>query len=112
VVSIEGNLAAQALIKKLYQVCDRNWRGIGMIQESGLCLRPEYVDFDAEKRFPLKNIMTSESKICISGQILQGLRKPPQCPAFGTICSPEKPLGATMVSFEGACAAYYRYARS
>ncbi len=111
VVSKEGNLPAQALIKKVYMPCDRNWRGIGMIPMSGWCLRPEYVDFDAEKRFSVENIQTKESEICIAGQILQGIRKPPQCPAFGTLCTPEAPLGATMVSSEGACAAYYRFAR-
>lgn len=111
VVSKEGNLPAQALIKKVYMPCDRNWRGIGMIPMSGWCLRPEYTDYDAEKRFSVENIQTKESEICIAGQILQGIRKPPQCPAFGTLCTPEAPLGATMVSSEGACAAYYRFAR-
>jgi hydrogenase expression/formation protein HypD len=111
VVSKEGNLPAQALIKKVYMQCDRNWRGIGMIPMSGWCLRPEFTDFDAEKRFSVENIKTKESEICIAGQILQGIKKPPQCPAFGTLCTPEVPLGATMVSSEGACAAYYRFAR-
>lgn len=111
VVSKEGNLPAQALIKKVYMQCDRNWRGIGMIPMSGWCLRPEFVEYDAEKRFSVENIKTKESEICIAGQILQGIKKPPQCPAFGTLCTPEAPLGATMVSSEGACSAYYRYAR-
>lgn len=111
VVSKEGNLPAQALIKKVYMQCDRNWRGIGMIPMSGWCLRPEYAEYDAEKRFSVENIKTKESEICIAGQILQGIKKPPQCPAFGTLCTPESPLGATMVSSEGACSAYYRYAR-
>jgi hydrogenase expression/formation protein HypD len=111
VVSKEGNLPAQALIKKVYMPCDRNWRGIGMIPMSGWCLRPEFSEFDAEKRFSVENIKTKESEICIAGQILQGIKKPPQCPAFGTLCTPEAPLGATMVSSEGACSAYYRYAR-
>ncbi|EKD89132.1 MAG: hypothetical protein ACD_34C00180G0001 [uncultured bacterium] len=111
VVSKEGNLPAQALIKKVYMQCDRNWRGIGMIPMSGWCLRPEYEEFDAEKRFSVENIKTKESEICIAGQILQGIKKPPQCPAFGTLCTPEAPLGATMVSSEGACSAYYRFAR-
>lgn len=111
VVSKEGNLPAQALIKKVYMQCDRNWRGIGMIPMSGWCLRPEYAEFDAEKRFSVENIRTKESEVCIAGQILQGIKKPPQCPAFGTLCTPESPLGATMVSSEGACSAYYRYAR-
>ncbi len=111
VVSEAGNLPAQALISKVYQPCDRNWRGIGMIPMSGWCLRPEYADFDAEKRFAVQNIKTRESEVCIAGQVLQGIQKPPQCPAFGTLCTPENPLGATMVSSEGACSAYYRYAR-
>jgi len=111
VVSKEGNIPAQALIKKVYEDCDRNWRGIGMIPMSGWRLRPEYAEFDAEKRFSVENIKTKESDICIAGQVLQGMKKPPQCPAFGTLCTPENPLGATMVSSEGACAAYYRYAR-
>ena len=111
VVSKEGNLPAQALINKVYMQCDRNWRGIGMIPMSGWCLRPEYAECDAEKRFSVENIKTKESDICIAGQILQGIKKPPQCPAFGTLCTPESPLGATMVSSEGACSAYYRYAR-
>jgi hydrogenase expression/formation protein HypD len=111
VVSKEGNLPAQALIKKVYMPCDRNWRGIGMIPMSGWCLRPEYTDYDAEKRFSVEKIQTKESEICIAGQILQGISKPPHCPAFGTLCTPEAPLGATMVSSEGACAAYYRFAR-
>ncbi|KAF0110783.1 MAG: hydrogenase expression/formation protein HypD [Chloroflexi bacterium] len=111
VVSEQGNLPAQALIKKVYQDCDRNWRGIGLIPMSGWCLRPEYAEFNAETRFSVENIKTRESEICIAGQILQGIKKPPQCPAFANECTPENPLGATMVSSEGACAAYYRYAR-
>jgi hydrogenase expression/formation protein HypD len=89
---------------------DRNWRGIGMIPASGWKLRPEFASFDAEQRFQVSQIQPAESPICIAGQILQGLKKPHQCPAFGSPCSPENPLGATMVSSEGACAAYYRYA--
>ena len=111
VVSKEGNLPAQALIKKVYEDCDRNWRGIGLIPMSGWRLKAEYAAFDAEKRFSVENIQTRESEVCIAGQILQGLKKPPQCSAFGITCTPENPLGATMVSSEGACAAYYRYAR-
>ena len=111
VVSKEGNLPAQAMIQKVYMDCDRNWRGIGYIPMSGWCLRPEYAEFDAEKRFKVENIKTKESEHCIAGQVLQGIKKPFDCPAFGTLCKPENPLGATMVSSEGACAAYYRYAR-
>jgi hydrogenase expression/formation protein HypD len=111
VVSEQGNLPAQTMIKKVFQDCDRNWRGIGLIPQSGWELRSEYKKFDAEQRFNVGNIQTQESTICISGQILQGIRKPPQCPAYAKICTPQNPLGATMVSSEGACAAYYRYAR-
>ena len=112
VVTEKGNLPAQALINKVYRVCDRQWRGIGMIPQSGWCLRDEYADFNAEKRFELGHINTQESPICIAGKILQGLKKPDQCPAFGKECTPRTPLGATMVSSEGACAAYYRFARN
>ncbi|HMD89871.1 MAG TPA: hydrogenase formation protein HypD [Anaerolineaceae bacterium] len=111
VVTYEGNRASQAIINKVYQPCDRQWRGIGMIPMSGWGLREEFSDFDAERRFQVGHIQTQESTTCIAGQILQGLMKPPDCPAFGTLCTPETPLGATMVSSEGACAAYYRYGR-
>lgn len=111
VVSFEGNKPAQAIINKTFQVCDRNWRGIGMIPASGWCLRPELVEFDAETKFDVGQIHTHESELCIAGQVLQGRKKPSECPAFGKECTPENPLGATMVSSEGACAAYYRYAR-
>jgi hydrogenase expression/formation protein HypD len=112
VVTQQGNLAAQKIINTVYQECDRNWRGIGMIPQSGWSLNAAYADFDAEKRFQVGHIQTQESPVCIAGQILQGLKKPYDCPAFGTLCSPENPLGATMVSSEGACAAYHRYHRS
>jgi hydrogenase expression/formation protein HypD len=111
IVTQEGNRAAQAIINKIYQPCDRNWRGIGMIPQSGWCLREEYADFDAERRFQVSHIQTKESEICMAGEILQGLKKPVDCPAFGTLCTPQNPLGATMVSSEGACSAYYRYSR-
>lgn len=111
VVNFEGNLPAQAILKKVFEPCDRNWRGIGMIPMSGWKLRPEFAEFDAEQLFEVGDIHTQESPLCVSGQILQGRLKPPQCPAFGKQCTPEFPLGATMVSSEGACAAYYRYAR-
>lgn len=110
-VTYEGNKAAQAILNKVYEPCDRNWRGIGKIPLSGWKLRETYRDFDAEQRFQVGGIQTKESDICISGQVLQGLKKPPECPAFGVLCTPENPLGATMVSSEGACAAYYRYGR-
>ncbi len=109
VVTKEGNKAAQAMIFKILQPVDRLWRGIGLIPMSGWGLRPEYADFDAEKRFGVSQIQTRENELCIAGQILQGVKKPAQCPAFGTLCTPQKPLGAPMVSSEGACNAYYRF---
>jgi len=112
VVNEQGNQPAQELITKVYHVCDRQWRGIGMIPQSGWCLRDEYAEFNAENRFNIGHIQTEESPVCIAGEILQGLKKPAQCPAFGKECTPRTPLGATMVSSEGACAAYYRFARN
>jgi len=110
-VTFEGNKPAQAAINKTFMECDRKWRGIGMIPMSGWRLRPELAEFDAETRFDVGNIHAEESPLCIAGEILQGLKKPHDCPAFGKQCTPERPLGATMVSGEGACAAYYRYGR-
>jgi hydrogenase expression/formation protein HypD len=107
----EGNAAARDLIKEVFRVVPRKWRGVGEIAQSGLGLRQEYAGFDAEMRFALSDFAVAESPECISGQILQGIQKPQECPAFGILCSPEHPLGATMVSSEGACAAYYRYRR-
>ena len=112
VVLKEGNLAAQKVIQQVFCECDRKWRGIGSIPSSGWCLRPEYAAFDAEQRFNVSQIQPDESPLCMAGKILQGLLKPDECPAFGKQCTPEHPLGATMVSSEGACAAYYRYRRS
>jgi hydrogenase expression/formation protein HypD len=106
-----GNLPAQALIKKVFEVGDRKWRGIGNIPMSGYRLREEFAGHDAEKLFNVASIATLEPEICISGEILRGIKKPHDCPAFGTLCSPQHPLGATMVSAEGACAAYYAYGR-
>lgn len=111
VVTFNGNQPAQQAIQKVFVECDRKWRGIGLIPVSGWCLRPEYEYYDAEKRFEISDIRPEESPICIAGKILQGLQKPVDCPAFGKICTPEHPLGATMVSSEGACAAYYHYRR-
>ncbi len=111
-VTFEGNRPAQAMIKKVFRQCDRKWRGIGTIPMSGWCLRPELDAFNAELRFDVGEIHADESPLCIAGQILQGLGKPYDCPAFGSACTPEHPLGATMVSSEGACAAYYRYGRT
>jgi hydrogenase expression/formation protein HypD len=111
VVQREGNRPAQDLINKIFRVSHRKWRGIGEIPGSGLALRDEFAVYDAEKIFGLADVHVDESPDCISGQILQGLQKPNQCPAFGTKCTPQTPLGATMVSSEGACAAYFAYNR-
>jgi hydrogenase expression/formation protein HypD len=110
-VQREGKPAALRLIREVFEVTDRKWRGIGTIPESGYRLSPAYADFDAEKRLAVESIRAQESDICISGQILQGLKKPHHCPAFGKTCTPDNPLGATMVSSEGACAAYYHHGR-
>ncbi|HEY9810750.1 MAG TPA: hydrogenase formation protein HypD [Halomicronema sp.] len=104
-----GNESAQNLIKEVFEIVPRQWRGIGEINESGFGLREKYSEYDATKRFNLSHIHSQESPECISGIILQGIKKPHECPAFGTKCTPEHPLGAPMVSSEGACAAYYRY---
>jgi hydrogenase expression/formation protein HypD len=108
----QGNMAAQAVVSDVFEVCDRAWRGIGVIPQSGYRLREKYAQFDAERRFPDVGAMAAiEPDICQSGQVLQGLLKPDACPAFGKQCTPLTPLGATMVSGEGACAAYYKYGR-
>ena len=111
VVSRDGNRAARELIWSAFEVCDRKWRGIGAIPKSGLRLRWELRDFDAERRFDVAALDTLEPTACIAGQILRGLKKPGDCSAFGTACTPAHPLGATMVSAEGACAAYFAYRR-
>jgi len=111
VVGRDGNVAAQRLMWSVFEVCDRKWRGVGTIPKSGLRLRAELRAFDAERRYEVDAMETHESAACISGQILRGLKKPPDCPAFGGACTPEHPLGATMVSAEGACAAYWAYGR-
>jgi hydrogenase expression/formation protein HypD len=110
-VEEQGNPAAQAVVDEVYRVCDRKWRGIGLIPGSGLTIRDEFAACDAEKKFAVGGIVTEEPEVCISGQILQGLKKPDECPAFGGECTPMHPLGATMVSSEGACAAYFQYSR-
>ncbi len=110
-VTREGNRPAQALMKEVFEVCDRAWRGIGVIPGSGLALRAAYAGFDAAQRFDVGAITAQESPLCIAGRIMQGLARPHECPAFGTLCTPEHPLGAPMVSSEGACAAYHQYAR-
>ena len=106
-----GNRPAQALVASVFEIADRKWRGVGTIPKSGYKLRWEFRDHDAEKLFNVKEIDTREPEACISGQILRGLKKPHDCPAFGRECDPQHPLGATMVSAEGACAAYYSYGR-
>lgn len=105
----EGNTAARKIMDEVFVTVSRKWRGLGEIPESGLALREAYQDFDAERRFGLAEMTVDETTECISGLILQGKQKPLDCPAFGTRCTPERPLGATMVSSEGACAAYFRY---
>ena len=107
----EGNPAARRLIEQVFTVTDRQWRGVGPIPQSGLRLAPGYERFDAVTRFNLATTRVPEPAICISGRIMRGLSKPGDCPAFGADCRPEHPLGAPMVSTEGACAAYYRYGR-
>jgi hydrogenase expression/formation protein HypD len=107
-----GNEAAKRVVAEVFRVVPRKWRGIGNIPQSGLGLREAYAAFDAEKRFAVEDIVADESVECKSGLVLQGILKPSDCPAFGVRCTPERPLGATMVSSEGACAAYYRYRRA
>jgi hydrogenase expression/formation protein HypD len=111
-VTREGNRRAQELMKEVFEVCDRAWRGIGVIPESGYALRTAFARFDAERRFDVSTVTAEESPLCIAGQVLRGLKKPHDCTAFGTLCTPEHPLGAPMVSSEGACAAYYLYGRN
>ena len=110
-VAREGNRPAQELIRRVFTVVPRKWRGIGEIPESGLGLAPPYAAFDAARRFQVADHHAEENPECISGLVLQGIKKPQECPAFGTKCTPMHPLGATMVSAEGACAAYYKYRR-
>jgi hydrogenase expression/formation protein HypD len=107
----DGNRTAQDLMRRVFVVQPQRWRGIGEIAASGLVLSPEYADYDAQTRFGTGAIAPERKTECIAGDVLRGLRKPVDCPAFGTHCTPERPLGATMVSSEGACAAYYRYRR-
>lgn len=108
-VSYSGNIIAQELINQIYQTSDQNWRGIGIIAESGWKLNKEFASYDAELKFPIPETQTHESEICIAGLILQGLKIPTDCPEFARKCNPQNPLGATMVSSEGTCAAYHRY---
>jgi hydrogenase expression/formation protein HypD len=106
-----GTPPARELVHQVFELADRKWRGIGNIPRSGLVLRPEFSDFDAELRFGLEDIAVDEPAECRAGEVLRGTLKPYQCPAFGTLCTPERPLGAPMVSSEGACAAYYNFGR-
>jgi hydrogenase expression/formation protein HypD len=110
-VQKQGNQNAQILIAEVFAVDDRYWRGIAKIPQSGLKIKDKYAQFDAQKKFNSPSLIScsSDSQECISGEILQGIKKPHQCPAFGTKCTPEQPLGTPMVSSEGACAAYYSY---
>ncbi len=110
-VQPDGNPTAQAVVDQVYEVCDRKWRGIGVIPGSGLRLREAYTAWDAERKFKVGDIAPLEPAVCIAGQILQGRLRPADCPAFDRECTPQTPLGATMVSSEGACAAWYRYGR-
>jgi hydrogenase expression/formation protein HypD len=107
----EGNLPARAVLREVFEVCDRKWRGIGPIPGSGFRVSTRFAAFDAERRFPVGGVTTEEPSVCIAGLVLRGQKKPSDCPAFGAICTPERPLGAPMVSSEGACAAYYHYGR-
>jgi hydrogenase expression/formation protein HypD len=109
VVRPEGNLAARAIVERVFEVVDRDWRGLGTIAASGWALRARYAAFDAALKFGMRPQAAAPASECISGEILRGLKKPAQCPAFGTRCTPEHPVGAPMVSSEGACAAYHRY---
>jgi hydrogenase expression/formation protein HypD len=111
-VRVAGNPVSQAMVEDVFEVCDRKWRGVGLISKSGLRLRYEYRAHDALHRFELEDLTTEEPAVCISGEVLKGRRKPTDCPAFGLACTPRTPLGATMVSNEGACAAYFAYGRA
>jgi hydrogenase expression/formation protein HypD len=110
-VSARGNPHSQAMVDQVFEVCDRKWRGIGLLPKSGLRLRHEYRAHDALHVFELEDLSPEEPSACLSGEVLKGRRRPTDCPAFGTQCTPQTPLGATMVSSEGACAAYFAYGR-
>jgi len=110
-VTYKGNERAQEVVREVFEIADQKWRGIGLIPKSGLRLSDDYADYDANRIFDLDLISADEPAECISAKVLQGLRKPTDCPAFAIRCTPENPLGAPMVSSEGACAAYYHYRR-
>jgi hydrogenase expression/formation protein HypD len=111
-VARDGNPLARRMIEDVFVVADRSWRGVGVIPKSGYVLAPKYARFDAEQAFDVGGIQVEEPEECLSGLVLQGRLRPTECPAFGTRCTPEHPLGATMVSTEGACAAYFHYGRA
>lgn len=111
IVSEQGNIPAQTLLQEVFTVVNQQWRGLGEIVDSGLAISSAYQDWNAEKRFSLNHIQTQEPTQCRSGEVLTGQLNPCDCPEFASTCTPEKPLGATMVSSEGACAAYYQYRR-
>jgi hydrogenase expression/formation protein HypD len=111
VVKPEGNKAAKEVIKKVFEVGDREWRGIGKIPNSGYVVTPAYKKYDAASKFDIQHLQAPENRLCIAGEILKGIKKPHQCSQFGNICKPANPLGAPMVSSEGACAAYYHFAQ-
>lgn len=108
-VTREGNRPAQQILRQVFEACDRQWRGIGVIPQSGYRLRPDFARYDAAQRFDVQGITAAESSVCIAGEIMQGRKKPSDCSAFGKTCTPEHPVGAPMVSSEGACAAYFHY---
>ncbi len=110
-VTRDGTVPARLQVERVFELVDRKWRGIGTIPRSGLALREEFAAWDAERKFGLGDVTVEEPAECHAGEVLQGRMKPHQCPAFGTLCTPERPLGAPMVSSEGACAAYYNYGR-
>jgi len=109
VVSKQGNIPAKELLKTVFKTVDRKWRGIGTIPQSGFRLKDSYSEFDAEKVFDVADVEVNESPLCIAGEVLQGLKKPSECSAFSSLCTPEHPLGAPMVSSEGVCSAYFHY---
>ncbi len=112
VVKKEGNSAARKILTEVFDTTDRKWRGLGTIPKSGFKLKEKYANFDSEKIFNVEQIEVEESELCIAGLVLQGTKKPPECSAFGNLCTPEHPLGAPMVSSEGACAAYFHYRKT
>jgi hydrogenase expression/formation protein HypD len=112
VVRAEGNPEARKVIEQVFQITDREWRGIGVIPMSGYEMRPEYADYDANAKFNVNIEKVPENAECIAGQVLKGIKKPHECPQFGKGCTPQMPLGAPMVSSEGACAAYYHFSRA